>query len=155
MPRGKKTCGNPACGFETGPRSYHCPKCGYDFKVQVGITKKQAKVKKIRNGIKVNWNELNSGDYIKVVAGSGPYWPRNEPSEDGSMREPLGYSGVFRVHQKKREGLLCYPIGKTRESGACFIYMGPEKQSTIGSILKSHKIRKVEPKYVKDRRESV
>lgn len=142
MPRGKKVC--PDCGTETGPRAFCCPKCNYDYNIQKGATK----LVKKKHGKRVeDWKELELGDCIKVISGSGPYWPLKEPREDGTDREPMGYSGLFKVHHKRTDGLLCYPLDK-RNSGACFIYMGPERESPIGSILKSHKIRKVERKYI-------
>ena len=131
MGRGQKTC--KQCGAQTGPRSYKCPDCGYSFNVQKGITKRNRK----RKGEKVNWRELQSGDFIRVLTGSGPYWPL----PDGE-REPMGYYGVFKVMHVHEDGLGCYPADK-KNSGFCFIYMGEKKKSKIGTTMVPHKIRKV------------
>ncbi len=131
MGRGQKTC--KQCGTQTGPRSYNCPECGYSFNVQKGITKRNRK----RRGVQVNWRELQPGDFIRVLAGSGPYWPL----PDGE-REPMGYYGVFKVAHVHEDGLGCYPADK-KNSGFCFIYMGEKKQSKVGTTMVPHKIRKV------------
>ena len=35
MPRGSKTC--PKCNTSTGPRTFKCPQCGYDYPVKGNI----------------------------------------------------------------------------------------------------------------------
>lgn len=146
MGRGRKIC--PSCGHATGPRSFTCPACSYEYNVQKGVTK----LIKGKNGNSVeDWRELEVGDCIKVISGSGPYWPLNNVKEDGTDKEHFGYSGLFKIHRRNQDGLLCYPLDK-KNSGACFIYMGPKKESRLGAILRPHKIRKVDSKFIDSER---
>ena len=134
MPRGKKVC--PKCNTETGPRSYTCTQCGYDFCVKKGESKR----KNGRSGIKIDWRELKQGDYIRVLQGTGPY------HEGESGRENLGYHGTFKVKFRDHEGIGAYP---TKGSGFCYIYMGEERPSKIAGVLRPHKVRKIDPKYIR------
>jgi len=138
MGRGHKTC--PKCGFVTGPRAYTCKECDYSYNIQKGASKRAKK----KNGSTVdNWREeIVAGDYIKAVAGSGPYWAADD--EQISM----GYCGLFKVFRKDGTGILAYPVGKNSESGCCHIYMGPIGESSLGTQLRPHKIRKVDPQYI-------
>ena len=144
--RGQKVCGNPNCRMVTGPRTLRCKACNYDFNVNKGITK----IAKGLHGKETDWKELERGNYIKVISGTGPSWKLQYEKEDGSTEENLGYHGLFQVSKIFNDGLLCYPRGKNPETGACFIYMGPEKQSKVGTMLRPHKVRKVDSKYVRE-----
>lgn len=139
MPRGQKTC--EKCGHMTGPRAFKCPDCGHSFNIQKGITKCRRK----RNGSVIeNWKDLKPGDFIRVLAGSGPYWINDETRE----RESLGYFGLFRIKRVEVNGLGCYPADK-KNHGFCFVYMGDTKKSTSKvSYMRAHKIRKVNPEYM-------
>ena len=145
MPRGKKTC---PCGFVTGPRTFKCPECGQSFNIQKGITKKRGKRK---GDVIEDWRDLKSGDFIRVIAGSGPYWI-NEGTQE---RESLGYFGLFKVNRVEIDGLGCYPADKKNNSGFCYIYMGEAKKSPTGvSYKRAHKIRKVSSDYMERRYET-
>ena len=129
MPRGSKTC--PKCQCVTGPRSFKC-KCGYEF---VFKPKSLRKDKNISKEKKIHWKELQKGDVIKVVTGSGPVWI-TENSEEINM----GYHGKFVVYSIGVNGIHAYPCHKTPESGRCYIYCGLETIGKSGTHLRPHKI---------------
>lgn len=137
MPRGQKIC--PKCNTATGPRSFACKSCGHEFRIQKGVTK-------INQGVKGkpidDWRNLQKDDYIRVIAGSGPY----HETEKG--REPMGYSGTFRVKFRDNEGIGAYPADK-KNSGFCYIYMGCSRPSKISGMLEPHRICKIDPKYMR------
>jgi len=85
---------------------------------------------------KIQWTELQPGDIIKVLAGTGPYQIIN------GEKICMGYAGKFRVYELNEDGIYAYPV-KARESGHCYIYMGKETLSKWGTTLSPHKIRKV------------
>ena len=137
-PRKKKKC--PQCSLEVGPRAYKCKDCGHIYNIQKGSSKRAAK--KAGTLVK-NWrDEVGEGDYIRAVAGTGPYFAAE--TEEISM----GYHGLFKVRSKDKKGILAYPVGKNSESGMCYIYMGPIGESKLGTQLRPHKIRKVDPQFV-------
>ena len=136
MGSGQKTC--KSCGTTTGPRAFRCSQCNTSFNIQKGMARRN----RGRAGEDVeNWRELEKGDFIRAIAGSGPYWP----CRDGD--EPMGYHGLFRIRRVQRDGILCVAVCK-RNSGFCFLYMGDTMKSRAGSILRSHKIRKVDSKFI-------
>lgn len=142
--RGQKLC--EKCGHATGPRSFRCPECDHSFNVQKGVTKRRRKRKGEMIG---NWKELKPGDFIRVLAGSGPYWVNDETKE----RESLGYFGLFKIKRVEIDGLGCYPVDK-KNHGFCYIYMGETKPSASGiSYKRAHRIRKVSSDYMERRYE--
>lgn len=127
MPRGQKQCDK--CGEFTGPRSYCCPKCQNTFAFSVK-SKEQKSVSIIKN---FNWQELQSGDKIKV--NGGPFFMNGD-----NDFIPMGYRGKFTVQSIDSNGILAYGS----KGGFCYIYMGPDKQDNETKIFKtSHKILKI------------
>lgn len=124
--RGHKQC--PKCSAVTGPRTKRCKKCGHEFLFR-------HKIFKSANGHKINWRDLQRGDIIKVLKGSGPYQIIN------NEKHPIGYYGKFRVHSIEDDGIHAYAIKKY--SGHSFIFMGKKRISKYGSILRPHKVRKL------------
>jgi len=131
MPRGMKIC--EKCGRKTGPRKKVC-ECGHKFYFVPKGLKPQA-------GKQVNWKELTRGDEIKVIQGSGPYWPKDKTDEEGEDI-PMGYFGRYKVSRIDATGIHAYPI-KAPESGHCYIFMGKETISKTGMVMRPHKIRKL------------
>lgn len=136
MPRGLKTCEN--CGYQTGPRAFKCPKCGANYVVRRGITKRRRK----RAGEKIDWRTLRDGDFIKVLRRGGPYW-----TLENGEQEPMGYFGYFQVAGIDGEGIKAYPADR-HNSGYCYIYMGKERRSPAGTTLAPHRVRKVDPQFI-------
>ena len=135
--RGYKTC--KKCGTPTGPRAFTCKNCDSPFDINHGVNKRQ----RGRNGRDTDWKNLEKGDYIRVLSGSGPRWV----TKTGETI-PMGYHGLFRIKRVQPDGLLCFPA-ENKQGEFSFIYMGPEKTSKIGSKLIPHKIRKVDPKFIR------
>ena len=146
MAKGQKTC--KSCGHQTGPRTIICQQCSYVFlpdKVKPETApsepKKRGRKRKLRfnkRGEKCDWRSLQKRDRIRVLGG-GPYWPM----PDGS-KETIGYKGVFTVINLDSKGISVFPVGKTKESGLCYIYMGPRTPSPTGLIRRAHRIRKID-----------
>lgn len=129
LKRGQKQC--VECGGVNASRQRVCKHCGYTF----------YQTKRKNTPQDVDWRELESGDFIKVIQGSGPYY-FNEYKEKVS----ISYSGVFRVCDKDDYGLICFGVGKNN-TGTAYIYMGDSKKSNIfGSVYREpHKILKIKP----------
>lgn len=87
--------------------------------------------------MRVDWRLLKPGDYIKVLSGSGPFWVRKN-----GEREPMGYYGKFRVSRVGEDGIHAYPTD-TKNSGHCYIYMGPKRIGSTGMRNRPHKIRQI------------
>lgn len=135
MGRGHKSC--PVCGATTGPRAFQCV-CGHAFKFK---DEKPAASVKIDGTQRVfNWRELKRYDRIKVIAGSGPYFPLS----DGS-KEPIGYRGKFTVLFIDRNGIYAYGNKKEGPSARCYIWMGEKMTSDAGVVRRPHKIIKLKP----------
>ncbi len=115
----------PECSQKCGIRKQIC-KCGHSFKVK----------KKIEPVLVTEWEKLEKGTIIRVVAGSGPYYL----DKNTSVKVPMGESGVFNVFRVLPTGLLCY--GSTMSnSGFTFIFMGKPYKSEVTSIYyEPHKI---------------
>jgi len=137
-----KTC--PKCSTRCGVRTHSCPQCHeilYNKEAKL-LTKnkfrdKPIKLKKIFVAPKkIQWTELQPGDIIKVLNGTGPYQIIN------GERICMGYAGKFKVKELDDDGIYAYPV-KASESGHCYIYMGKEVLSKWGTNLSPHKIRKV------------
>lgn len=149
MSRGHKIC--KQCGTITGPRTYICKQCGTSFEIKGQQGSVIVSNKPIKKPIKthkpnrvhkvmVDWRTLLPGDYIKSLSGSGPVWL----TRDGQW-EPLGYAGRFKVHALDKEGIHAYPMDR-RNSGHCFIYMGPYTRRYDGLYKRPHKIIKIKMK---------
>jgi len=131
--RGRKTC--PKCQAIYGVRTKKCV-CGHKFQFTPNCLKEKR--------IQVDWRELQKGEHIRVITGSGPYIISKD--EDGNkIKHNIGYYGIFRVHLVDKNGIHAYPVSK-HESGHCYIYMGPKYKTEHNIIKKKHKIVKVKKK---------
>jgi len=136
MGRGQKTC--PDCGNTTGPRTYQCSNCQHKFTFKPAGLRTQ-----IGKDIK-DWRELENGEIIRVVQGTGPVWrSHDEELEEQSM----GYAGLFRVVQVIDDGILAHSL-KSSDAGRVMIYMGEEERSKVDPRLlkRPHKLRKATKK---------
>ena len=133
MGRGQKSC--TKCGATTGPRAKNCPSCGIAFTFKPFIY--------ISPGKDVQWKELRRGDYIKSVQGHGPFFIGPD-SEEVIF---TGHYGIFRVHFVGIDGIGAYEIHKGyKDGGFCYLYMGGQKLGKTGSVMRAHKIKRVQPK---------
>ena len=130
--RGRKKC---SCGFICGPRQKICPKCNKPFQFIPSNMKEKR--------TPINWRELEPGHTIRVIIGSGSYWPIT----NGEIEEQvnMGYYGIYKVKNLGKNGIHAYPISK-HEAGHCFIYMGETVKSESGLVRAAHKIVKVKRK---------
>jgi len=132
--RGRKKC--TACETICGVRTRQCPQCKKHFDFTPSSMKEHRK--------SVNWKDLEHGDHIRVIAGSGPY--HQTTNEDGTIENIyLSHPGIFKVHMLLHNGIRAWGVGKN--SGHHFIYMGPYEISPDGVICRApHKIVKVRRK---------
>jgi hypothetical protein len=131
IPRGKKSC--ESCGVQVGPRTKVC-KCGFQFTFTPKFLRPE-------HGKEVDWHDLKPKDIIKVVQNTGPVWTTIDNEEIN-----MGYSGTFEVHHIDHEYIHAIPKGRNNDSGRCLIYMGLEKQTKVGTLLRPHKIVKLKNK---------
>lgn len=129
--RGQKLCNK--CNNINGARAYVCKHCGESFEVRSNGSKiKKKRIKKLEY---VNWKEIEIGQRIKVMGRSGTYYI-NQTGEKTYMSDP----GIYTIIGRDNTGLRVY--GK---SGYTYIYMGPEKKSSLMDNMYNapHKIMKV------------
>lgn len=125
-----KTC--PRCNITCGVRTIICKSCKFVFQ-----TAKCTKKKCCKSTIpQVKWNQLQPGDVIKVIIGSGPYF---KTEEDNIY---MGEHGTFKVKDIDDKGIHAFPnkVGRYRH---CYIYMGPKEISKYGTHLAPHKIKRI------------
>jgi DNA-directed RNA polymerase subunit RPC12/RpoP len=113
----KKECSG--CGSMLGVRTKECPDCGHKFLIR----KRGPRPKQI------DWTELKTGDTIKVVTGTGPYFMSKDRAGEKIM---MGQKGRFEVVELYGAGRPkgCGVVGrqtsgkKHRASVIEHIYMG-------------------------------
>ena len=122
MPKGSKQC--PDCSKSVGVRTKVCD-CGYKFLFKPSFMKKRGKLVK-------DWRELEQGDEIKVVQGSGSY-----AITDSGEKVYFTERGRLRVHKKQSNGISVY--GK---HGSSLLYMGnPMYCNKTNTYRNPHKIK--------------
>ena len=147
MGRGHKTC--PQCKTQTGPRALKCKNCSHVFifkadkdeAPKTGRVSLETKLTGIEKVTDFDWKQLVRGDRIKVVQGSGPYFP-----VENSDPIPMGYAGKFTVLYIMKDGIHAYGNPKEGEGARCFIWMGEEGLSKHGVYRVPHKIIKLKPR---------
>ena len=106
-----------------------CPECEAVCHVRSAICKKCDHVfylKKKKNQIITDWQNLKKGDLIKSVGGNGPYWENPETKDKLYM----GHYGKYVVQSVMKEGIMA--IENKRHSHCYeFIYMGKSKRSNL------------------------
>jgi hypothetical protein len=110
LKRGQKLC--PECNSVNAARSYQCKMCGSDFLPKNTLLKNEVE----------NWRDLQKGEEVKVIQGSGPFFRLDKDCEDGSRNERLymNESGVYTIVELRDNGVMAYG-----DSGYAFLYMGP------------------------------
>lgn len=143
MGRGHKNCSS--CGFSTGPRSFRCPNCQtpFEFKEKgIAQLRKQLENKTEQKVVDFDWRTLQRGERIRVISGSGPYWPASGERQENI---PMGYHGKFTVRYVDKDGI--HAVGNKKEAnGHSFIYMGEPKLSKSGLFKEPHKIVRLKPR---------
>ena len=133
LKRGQKLC--KSCNGVNAARSSKCKHCNKAF-----INKNTP----VKNEIK-DWKSLETGQQIKIIQGSGPYFVCSTDSEDHSSGEKvyMGCKGKYEVREIRSNGILCCGIGK-KNTGIEFVYMGERKISPSTGIIKApHRIVKL------------
>ena len=112
MKRGQKLCTN--CDCINGVRAYECKECGSPFKM-----------KKARRGprkkLVENFKELNRGDTIRVVGGSGCYYIDKQGD-----KHYFTDRGKYIVQNTDDKGIQA--VGS---HGYTYIYMGKKRRSKL------------------------
>lgn len=133
LKKGQKVC--PNCKAVNAARQMICKICQHEFASKNIPTKNQI----------LDWKNLQNGDYIKIVQGSGPYYISRRDSIDGKAgdRICMGSVGVFKVVSVTDQGINTY--GAMRKNGGyAFLYMGtPYQSEQTGVYIEPYKIRKV------------
>lgn len=106
MPKGLKSC--PNCGLNVGVRVKLCLECGHTFLFKPSVWREKSKYVK-------DWKELQKGDIIRSVNGTGSYWLVENEEE----KVYLGQKGKLTVQQVVHNG-----IHVTGKYGFSFVYMG-------------------------------
>ena len=112
--RGIKICDN--CNCENGVRAYECKACENPFRM-----------KKLRKGRKSrlveDWTALSTGQRIRVVGGSGPFY------EHEGERKYLTDRGKYTVRTVTKDGLW------VRQDGGAelFLWMRGTQKSPLGT----------------------
>jgi hypothetical protein len=136
LKRGQKLC--KYCKSINAARQRICNSCKNEF---------NPKNIPIKNEVK-DWQNLQPGDLIKVIVGSGPYYISKKESENSRFGEriPMGEIGVYKVTRVVENGI--YAFGMTnRNGGSTFIYMGkPYISDSTGLIYEPHRIKRVKVK---------
>ena len=130
LKRGQKICRK--CKSINAARSRVCKECGTPF---------IAKNTPIKNEVK-NWKELESGQQIKIIQGTGPYYICSSASDEYDAGEKIymGCKGKYEVREVRGNGLLCCGMGKNN-TGIDFVYMGEKEFSQSTGIIKApHRI---------------
>ncbi len=151
MARGQKTCPN---GHANGPRAKHCSTCNHEFAFKdktapVAPVVKQKKkrgvsaatLKRHHEGVRVecDWRSLVRGDRIKVMQGSGPYFPI-----EGGDPINMGYAGKFVVLYITKDCIHATGNSKEGDSARCVIYMGePNFNEETGIQREPHRVIKL------------
>ena len=134
----EKAC--PECNAANHARSSNCKECDYVFYVR----KRDREVQLAKD-----WRELQPGDIIKVMTGSGPYWlSKDRPGE----KIILGQKGKFEVVEIYDSGpTSCGIMGRqlyTRGRKANvreFIYMGePHYNEELCNHNEPHRIKVIQ-----------
>lgn len=132
LKRGQKLCNK--CNNVNGARAYACKSCGEAFSVKAQNS--NVKVFRKKKYMEIDWKDLETNDYIKVLGRSGNYYV-NDMGEKNYMSN----AGIYIIKDKDHQGLIVY----SSNGGYGYIYMGPEKQSDlIENYYRSpHKIVKI------------
>jgi hypothetical protein len=82
-----------------------------------------------------DWTQLVKGDRIKSLQGYGP------KRLCGDVEEYMGNYGEFTVISLDLQGIHAHG-----NEGHAYLYMGPDKTSVTGTLMRSHKLKKLPPK---------
>ena len=131
----QKEC--PECKSMVHARVSFCRNCNHTFYIKKNV--KQELLAK-------NWRDLKSGDVIKCVTGSGPYFLSKDKQGERIM---LGHKGNFEVVEISDQGpRSCGIIGRQlssrgrRASVTEYIYMGESfYNDNLCSHNEPHKIK--------------
>lgn len=115
------------CGKSHGVRKRQC-ECGEPFVI------KSKKIKKFVPS-DVEWNTLEKGDEIRIVAGYGP-WHESLGIDGNTKRVYIGCdAGAYTIESIEKEGLFVSD-GYHRN----FVYMGETRPGVVGT-KEPHKIK--------------
>jgi len=118
----QKEC--PKCKSLVHARVSFCRNCKHTFYIKKNVE---------QDMLAKNWRDLQAGDVIKVISGSGSYFlSKHNKNPDGSpLKISLGHKGKFEVVQIVDQGSKsCGIVGRQlyarerRASVTEFIYMG-------------------------------
>lgn len=129
----QKTC--PSCNQDCHARRSNC-ECGHQFYVR------ESEKQKI---LAKNWRDLKSGDIIKCISGSGPYFLSKDRVGERIMMGVRGKYQVIEVNDcgPKSCGIIASQIrGKRTLNVRDYIYMGESYyDESLGIHREPHKIK--------------
>ena len=136
----EKKC--PECSGICHARRSECKDCGYVF-----FKKKKDKQEELAK----NWRNLQAGDVIKCIAGSGTYFASKDNVGERIMMGQKGLFEVVEIHynSKRSCGIIGRKIfaGRVRSSYREYIYMGESYYEENTCLHKCpHKIRVIKAK---------
>ena len=135
--RGQKLC--PNCNQACGPRTLACPECGQAFSFNL---KKPSLIKVTKE--KLDWHNLQRGDTVKVITGTGPFFPYTNPETKQIEPIAMGHFGIFQVRSVGRDGISAFQILPGGANGGhCYIYMGKPRIGVTGTVMLPHKLKRV------------
>lgn len=119
LKRGQKLCRN--CNTINGVRSFNCKNCNNPFSMNKPRKHLPTKrIVKVLKSLVKDFTQLNPGDKIKVLKGSGPYH-----TDENGIKHYIGNSGKFSVDRIVSNGIMAV----TQYGAHEFLYMGPEMKS--------------------------
>ena len=132
-----KTC--PKCNAPNALRVRVC-KCGHEFYISKKNIKPPKRPKRQKKWIRLDhdkWQELQRGNVIKIIKGSGPF--RIKKIDGKKYKKYTGYRGLFRVWSHDKTGLHVYGIGKN--GGHSYLQMRQKKYNeTTGEYSRPYKL---------------
>ena len=136
LKRGQKVCSK--CNQINASRQKCCKFCSNPFVMKQHQRKDQI----------TEWQDLNNGQYIKVLQGSGPYYISKKEAEGYSIGDKIcmGDTGVYKVVNTVQDGIIAYGVS-IKNGGFTYLYMGDKKKSVkTGLFLEPYKIVEAKPK---------
>jgi len=144
MPKGKrkapqKEC--PECKSLVHARVSFCRKCKHTFYIKKNVK---------RDLLAKNWRDLEAGDVIKVITGTGPYFVSKDREGERIM---MGEKGKFEVSEiidngPKNCGIYAHQLygRENRSHYREWIYMGESYCTDCNIHKEAHRIKVIKKK---------
>ena len=134
----QKEC--PKCKSLVHARVSFCRKCKHTFYVKKNVR---------RQLLAKNWRDLEAGDVIKVMTGSGPYYLSKDNPGEKLMMGPKGKFEVLEIvdNNPRSCGIYGRQLVKIPMNHREWIYMGePYYNDTYSTNEEPHRIKVIKKK---------